>query len=91
MTPVTPSQSLGQRLMPRSERPLLILAAVALVSSLMLWWSTQLSRTAFPPYIALNDNLQQAHRSIDLALLDLAGYHADAAINRQEVDRKSVV
>ncbi len=85
MTSIASPKSLSQRLMPRSERPLLILAAVALVSSLMLWWSTQLSRTTFPPYIALNDNLQQAHRSIDLALLDLAGYHAGEASNRQEV------
>lgn len=81
----SPAPPSGQRLVPRSERALLLLAIVALVSSIMLWWATHLSRTTFPPHIALSDNLQQVQRAVDTALLDLARHHIGEAINPQEI------
>jgi len=85
MTPLPAPPPSSQRLVPRSELALLVLATVALVSSIMLWWSTQLSGTAFPPHIALSDNLQQVQRAVDTALLDLARHHAGDTINPQEI------
>ena len=60
----------------RSEYALLFLGAIAFISALMLWWSGHLNRTAYPQHIVLSDNLQQARRSIDTALLALDNHLA---------------
>ncbi|MBM9615336.1 hypothetical protein JWJ90_13715 [Desulfobulbus rhabdoformis] len=69
----------------RSERALILLGVIALISSLMLWWAGHLNRTAYPQHIAINDNLQQAMRSMNRAVLSLNRYLAGEMGERQEI------
>ena len=86
MTPTTPSPSFDTKpALSWSERAMLILGVIAFISSIMLWWVNNLSRTAYPQHIALTDNLQQARREINLALLFQAQYLAGEAVARQEI------
>ncbi len=86
MTPTAPSPSIDTKsALSWSERAMLILGVIAFVSSIMLWWVNNLSRTAYPQHIALTDNLQQARREINLALLFQAQYLAGEAVARQEI------
>ena len=68
-----------------SERALLLLGVIAFVSSLLLWWGGQLNRTAYPQHIAISDNLNQARRSINTAVLNLNRYLAGEKLDRQDV------
>ena len=69
-----------------SERAMLFLGAIALISSLMLWWAGHPSRTTYPQHIALSDNLQQARRSINTAMLTLNRHLAGEVVVRQEIN-----
>ncbi|MDD2463836.1 MAG: PAS domain S-box protein [Desulfobulbus sp.] len=81
----SPVQPGTQASMFRSERAMLFLGAIALISSLMLWWTGHLSRTAYPQHIALNDNLQQARQSINIALLRLNRHLAGEVVPDQDI------
>ncbi|MGD9946974.1 MAG: PAS domain S-box protein [Desulfobulbus sp.] len=70
----------------RGELALLFLGIIALISSLMLWWAGHLNRTAYPQHIALSDNLQQAQRSINTAMLTLNRHLAGDAVVRQDIN-----
>ena len=48
---------------------MLLIGLMALISTLMLWWANHLYRSAFPGYIVLTDNLQQARRSATKAVI----------------------
>ena len=48
---------------------MLLIGLMALISTLMLWWTNHLYRSAFPRHIVLTDNLQQARRSVTKAVI----------------------
>jgi PAS domain S-box-containing protein len=53
----------------RSERAMIVIAVIALVSSMMLWWANNLSRHTYPTHVVLSDNLQQARRFVAQAVI----------------------
>jgi len=79
--PPSPSSATTRTL--RSERAMLVIGMIALVSSMMLWWANNLCRRAYPNHLALSDNLQQARRFVTQAVIfqgkHLAGEPTSAA------------
>jgi len=81
----SPVQAGTRAFMFRSQRAMLLLGAIALISSIMLWWTGHLNRTAYPRHIALNASLHQACRSVNTAFLALNRYQADAPVAHQDI------
>jgi len=67
--PVPSFPPVAKARMLRSERAMIVIGAIALVSSVMLWWANNLSRHTYPYHVVLSDNLQQARRFVTQAVI----------------------
>jgi len=66
---VPPSPLIAKTRTLRSERAMVVIGVIALVSSMMLWWANNLYRASYPNHVALSDNLQQARRFVTQAII----------------------
>lgn len=69
----------------KSERALVLLGVIALISSLLLWWANTLSWQAFPDYVRVADNLQLTRQSTTQAVILLERLQAGEPVNEQQV------
>ena len=53
----------------QSDRAMLVLAALALVASLLYWWEFRLQHTSYPHHIVFLDNFGQARRALTQAII----------------------
>jgi PAS domain S-box-containing protein len=78
----------------RSEWAMIVIGAIALVSSMLLWWANNLSRHAYPNHVVLSDNLQQARRFVTQAVIfqgkHLAGEPVTAGEARAALDNAAL-
>ena len=69
----------------KNERALLLFGIMALLSSIMLWWTSTLSWRAFPDYVRLTDSIQLTRQSVAQAVILLERLQTDKTVDRQQV------